>query len=52
MTNILTDIIYTDVGVSFSEDVLSFAEFWWGNPRERVHFEVLGVKTRIILNGS
>ena len=26
------------------------AEFWWGNPKEREHFEDLGADARIILN--
>ena len=26
--------------------------FWWGNLRERDHFEGPGVEERIILNGS
>ena len=28
----------------------SYTEFWWGNLRERAHWEVLGVSGTIIMN--
>ena len=27
-----------------------FIQFWWGNQKERIHVESLGVDGRIILN--